>query len=103
MKSSLNNSVALITGAASGIGRSLAVQAAQKNARVIAVDINEPGLAETNQLAGGKLECHRLDVSDAEAILGFADKIIPTLNGRPLLLVNNAGVALAVSEKLGAC
>lgn len=89
------NSVALITGAASGIGRSLAVQAAGRGAHVIAVDVNEAGLAETNQLAGGQLECHRLDVSNADAILAFADKITPTLNGRPLLLVNNAGVALA--------
>jgi NAD(P)-dependent dehydrogenase (short-subunit alcohol dehydrogenase family) len=93
--SPFTNSVALITGAASGIGRSLAIQAAGRGAYVIAVDVNETGLAETNQLAGGKLECHRLDVSNADAILAFADKIIPTLNGRPLLLVNNAGVALA--------
>jgi butyryl-CoA dehydrogenase len=95
MKSSLNNAIALITGAASGIGRSLAIQAATRGAHVIATDVNETGLAETNQLAGGNLELHRLDVSDADAILAFADKIMPTLNGRPLLLVNNAGVALA--------
>ncbi len=93
--SPFTNSVALITGAASGIGRSLAIQAACQGAHVIATDINEAGLAETNQFAGGKLECHRLDVSNADAILAFADKIIPTLNARPLLLVNNAGVALA--------
>lgn len=95
MKSSLSNSVILITGAASGIGRSLAIRASICGAHVIVADINEVGLAETNQLAGGKLEIHHLDVSDADAILAFAQKIIPTLNGRPLLLVNNAGVALA--------
>lgn len=95
MKSSLTNSVTLITGAASGIGRALAIQAAQKGASVIATDLNTSGLAETNQLAGGKLEIHRLDVSDADAIVAFATQIIPTLNGRPLILVNNAGVGLA--------
>lgn len=95
MKYSLTNSVTLITGAASGIGRALALQAAQKGAHVIATDINEAGLAETNKLAGGQLETHLLDVSDANAILAFANQIIPTLNGRPLILVNNAGVALA--------
>lgn len=89
------NAVTLITGAASGIGRALAIQAAQKGAHVIATDINEAGLAETNALAGGKLETHRLDVSDADAIIAFAETIIPTLQGRPLILVNNAGVALA--------
>lgn len=89
------NAVALITGAASGIGRSLAIQAAGRGAHVIAVDVNRAGLAETNQLAGGKLELHQLDVSDADAILAFAQQIVPMLQGRPLLLVNNAGVALA--------
>jgi NAD(P)-dependent dehydrogenase (short-subunit alcohol dehydrogenase family) len=89
------NTVALITGAGSGIGRSLAVQAAGRNARVIATDINEAGLTETNQLAGGKVETHRLDVADAEAIGQFATQMIPTLDGKSLVLVNNAGVGLA--------
>jgi NAD(P)-dependent dehydrogenase (short-subunit alcohol dehydrogenase family) len=95
MKSSLTNSVTLITGAASGIGRALAIQAAQKGTSVIATDVNTTGLAETAQLAGGKLETHRLDVSDADAIVAFAQQIIPTLNNRRLILVNNAGVGLA--------
>jgi NAD(P)-dependent dehydrogenase (short-subunit alcohol dehydrogenase family) len=85
---------ALITGAASGIGRSLAIQAAATGARVLATDVNITGLAETNQLAGGKLETHQLDVADAAAIRAFADQLTPTLTG-PLVLVNNAGVALA--------
>ncbi len=85
----------LITGAGSGIGRSLALQAAGRNVRVIATDINEAGLAETNRLADDKLETHRLDVSDPEAITLFSAQLIPTLNGQPLVLVNNAGVALA--------
>ncbi len=90
-----STTVVLITGAGSGIGRSLAIQAAGCNARVIATDINEAGLAETNKLAGGKLETHRLDVADAEAIAQFAAQLVPGLNGQPLVLVNNAGVALA--------
>lgn len=94
MKSSLTNSIILITGAASGIGRSLAIQAAQLGGQVIATDVNEAGLTETDQLAGGGLIRHRLDVADAEAITAFAGRVIPTLAGRPLILVNNAGVAL---------
>jgi NAD(P)-dependent dehydrogenase (short-subunit alcohol dehydrogenase family) len=90
-----SNAVVLITGAASGIGRSLAVQAAQRGASVIATDINQIELAETNQLAEGKLETHRLDVSKPDDIVDFARQIIPTLGGRPLILVNNAGVGLA--------
>ena len=85
----------LITGAGSGIGRSLAIQAAQRGLSVIATDINETSLAETNQLAGGTLDTHRLDVSNPDDIAAFAQHIIPTLDNRPLILINNAGVALA--------
>ena len=87
--------ITLITGAASGIGRSLAIQAARRGWHVIATDINETGLAETNQLAGGNLDTHRLDVSKPDDITAFARHIIPTFGGRPLILVNNAGVGLA--------
>ncbi len=90
-----STTVTLITGAASGIGRSLAIQAAQRGLTVIATDINETGLAETNTLAGGSLDTHRLDVSKPDDITDFARQIIPTLDNRPLILVNNAGVALA--------
>lgn len=86
----------LITGAGSGIGRELARQAVERGGTVIATDINEATLAETNQLAGGALATYRLDVSNAAAIQAFADRVIPTLDpARPLILINNAGVALA--------
>ncbi len=91
-----DNAVALITGAASGIGRSLVIQAVNKGAYVIATDRNEKGLADTAGLTkADRVETHSLDVADPDAILAFAEKIIPTLAGRRLLLVNNAGVALA--------
>jgi len=93
--SSIKNHTILITGAGSGIGRQLTIQAAATGAPVVATDINRDGLAETARLAGGTVTTHQLDVSDAAAIRQFATNTIPTLNGRPLLLVNNAGVALA--------
>lgn len=93
--SSLKNHTILITGAGSGIGRQLTIQAAATGAPVIATDINPDGLAETARLASGSITTHRLDVSDASAIRQFAADILPTLNGHPLILVNNAGVALA--------
>jgi NAD(P)-dependent dehydrogenase (short-subunit alcohol dehydrogenase family) len=85
----------LITGAGSGIGRSLTVQAAALNARVIATDINATALAATRQLSGNRTETHLLDVADAGAIDRFAARIVPSLAGQPLVLVNNAGVGLA--------
>ena len=87
------NTTVIITGAASGIGRQLAIQAAAGGAHVIATDVNEAGLAETKQQTPGHVITVCLDVSDANAIRAFADQITPTLTNR-LILVNNAGVAL---------
>ncbi|UHG90599.1 SDR family NAD(P)-dependent oxidoreductase [Spirosoma oryzicola] len=88
------DTVVIITGAGSGIGRQLAIQAVAKGATVIATDINEGGLAETRTGSSGDMTLLRLDVSDADAIKTFADQVIPTLNNRRLILINNAGVAL---------
>ena len=47
---SLNNRVVAVTGAASGIGRGLAVELARRGARVAASDVNETELAQTREL-----------------------------------------------------
>lgn len=96
---SLQHTTVIITGAGSGIGRQLAIQAAAQDAFVIATDVNETGLAETQRLSVGKITTAPLDVADPDAILAFADKTIATLTqadgaARRLILVNNAGVAL---------
>ncbi|CCH51187.1 short chain dehydrogenase [Fibrisoma limi BUZ 3] len=88
------NATVIITGAGSGIGRQLTIQAAAKGAQVIATDINEDALAETARLAGDNVDTQPLDVSDALAIRLFAEDTLPTLDDRRLILVNNAGVAL---------
>ena len=49
--SKFTNAVVIITGAASGMGQHMAVQAAQKGGYVIATDVNETGLAETQAMA----------------------------------------------------
>ena len=61
---------------------------------MLATDVNEAGLAETKSLTTGTLTTTRLDVADPNAINAFAANAIPTLAGRKLILVNNAGVAL---------
>lgn len=88
------NATVIITGAGSGIGRQLTIQAAAEGAQVIATDVNEASLADTKQLAPGHVTTARLDVSDADAILNFANQTIPILTNQRLILVNNAGVAL---------
>jgi butyryl-CoA dehydrogenase len=92
------NKVFIITGAASGIGRELALQAAQKGASVIATDRNQAGLLETVSLAaerGHALQHQLLDVGDKDAIARFAGTVTPALTNRNLVLINNAGVGLS--------
>ncbi len=89
------NSVSIVTGAASGIGRQLAVQLCQKDSYVIANDINDGGLSETKSLANGKIETHHLDVSKPDEIAAFAQEIVQRFKIEKLFIFNNAGVALS--------
>ena len=89
----LQNHIVIVTGAASGIGQQVAIQAAERGGYVIATDINAEGL-EITKKANRNIEMLILDVSKPDAIIDFAQKIIPTLQGKPLVLINNAGVAL---------
>jgi NAD(P)-dependent dehydrogenase (short-subunit alcohol dehydrogenase family) len=95
---SLNkNSVAVITGAGSGIGRALALRFAQEKISGIAIaDVNEQGLDETFALVeklGVPVSKHIIDVSKLEQVQHLADEIVAKF-GRVTHLVNNAGVGL---------
>lgn len=97
MTAQFKDSVFIITGAASGIGREIALQAVSEGAFVLALDWNVDGLNQLLNIAQSQnltLVTHVVDVANAEVIKNFAQEIIPTLNGRRLILVNNAGVAL---------
>jgi|TARA_R110001592_G_scaffold56345_3_gene171825 short-subunit dehydrogenase len=90
------NKVAAITGAGSGMGRSLAVLLAARGCHVALSDINEKGLAETVKLLDGtgvKVTSQRLDVADKDAVFAWADKVAGD-HGKVNLIFNNAGVAL---------
>lgn len=92
-----NESIAVITGAASGIGRALAVRLARENVAGIAIsDVNESGLRETAEMVeklGVSVSTHVVDVSNLEQMQAFAVDIVEKY-GRVTHLINNAGVAL---------
>ncbi|KUH33987.1 2-deoxy-D-gluconate 3-dehydrogenase [Thermococcus celericrescens] len=89
---SLRERRALITGAASGIGRATALRFVEAGADLELVDIDEFGLKETKALAeefGADVNVHRVDLSRKIEI----DALWESLKGRePDILVNNAGV-----------
>ena len=90
-------SVAVVTGAASGIGRALVVRLAREGIAGIAIsDVNEAGLAETAKMAepfGTPISKHIVDVSDLDQMKRFGDDVIAE-HGRVTHLINNAGVGL---------
>ena len=97
----INGSAAAITGAASGIGRALALELAARGCDLALADRDEAGLLETAaeiSKAGGttdgrKVTTHRVDVAEPGQIQDFATAAIsahPKLN----IVINNAGVAL---------
>ncbi len=93
--SEIKNSLFIITGAGSGIGRALTIKAVAENANVVVSDVNEQGLDETIKLVHGKAEKHLLDVADAIQIEQFAKNILQKHPDEKIILVNNAGVGLA--------
>jgi NAD(P)-dependent dehydrogenase (short-subunit alcohol dehydrogenase family) len=91
---SLHGKVAVVTGAASGIGRAVAVELARRGARLALQDLDEVGLAETARLAGGSALTRRVDVSSAADVQAGADAVLEH-HGQVDLVVNNAGIAHA--------
>ena len=93
----LDDKVVVITGAGSGIGRSLALECARRGSLLAISDIDEVGLAETVSMveATGVREVHsaRLDVADRTAFATYAAEVASHF-GRVNVVVNNAGVAL---------
>lgn len=93
----LNDKVALITGAGSGIGRETALLFASEGAKVVAVDLNldaAEAVAAAIKAAGGDAIAVKADVSkasDCQAMVAAAEKNFGKLN----VLMNNAGISHA--------
>jgi NAD(P)-dependent dehydrogenase (short-subunit alcohol dehydrogenase family) len=93
---SFQGQVAVVTGAASGIGRSLALALAGEGARLAISDVDTDGLARTAALVrarAAQVHEQRLDVADREAVVAYAETVAGHY-GAVHLVVNNAGIAL---------
>lgn len=96
MDQSKINSV-FITGAASGLGKAIALEYAKQGANICIADLHEERGAETVaevEQAGGQAYFHKLDVRDYEAIVAAREAMIEKW-GEINIVVNNAGVASA--------
>ena len=92
---SLMGKRAIVTGAGSGIGRASARRFAEEGAKVVAVDVNAEGLAETIAMitdAGGTAITVTADVGDEDAVAGFVATCVREYGGLEVIYAN-AGIS----------
>jgi len=95
---SFKDKVAAITGASSGMGRTLAIELARRGCHLALSDVNETELAKTAQLAGQhgvRVTIAKVNVADRDAMFAWAEQAKRD-HGKVNLIFNNAGVALTV-------
>ncbi|MHC4562967.1 MAG: 3-oxoacyl-[acyl-carrier-protein] reductase [Planctomycetota bacterium] len=89
-----NEKIAIVTGAARGIGLEITRQLLGMGMTVVAVDLKEDLLAEMNGKLDGpgeRLDTRALDVSDSDGVTALVDDVVDK-HGRLDVLVNNAGI-----------
>ena len=92
----LGGRVALVTGAAAGIGRAVTVGLTQRGAHVVALDLDGVGLGETTRLGGATVTPYEVDITSVAAVEDVVAQIA-TRFGRLDIVVNNAALITASS------
>lgn len=94
----MNGKAAVVTGAASGLGRATAQRLAEAGAKLCLVDLNEDGLNETLALLGGEVDAfvHPADLSDPAQCRAPVEAGVARF-GRLDALCNVAGIILAAN------
>ena len=90
----LNDKVAMVTGAARGLGQAIAVKLAEAGADIALCDLNAEWLEETAgkvKALGRKVECYGVNVAEGSSVIEGV-KAIEKDFGRIDILVNNAGI-----------
>lgn len=90
----LANKVVALTGAASGIGRALALQLADRGCHLALADVDEKGLRETQSMLSKRVNSttHIVDVANREQVHQWAEDVVK-VHGGVDVVINNAGVA----------
>lgn len=93
----LEQRVAIITGAGSGIGQGIAVEYARHGAVIAAIDLSSRGLEETKQKIeeiGGTIRLFSADITDYDRLRAIRDAVVAEF-GQLDIQVNNAGISIA--------
>jgi len=92
----LDEKVAVVTGAGSGIGRTIALALAAEGCQLAISNINEQELQATQGMLEAfnvKVHARRLDVADRQAFYEYADEVAEAF-GKVNIVINNAGVTV---------
>jgi glucose 1-dehydrogenase len=90
----LDRQIAIVTGAAQGIGRGIAIEMAKEGAEIILADVDEQGMDETERLIAAPGRTHLKVPTDVQNLTQIAHLVDATLAqyGQIDILVNNAGI-----------